>query len=77
MLGWHVQQRGLSKAALRAYEAERAPRVRAVFGLAAKQAAAMAAGATQAELLQERAELLYGQASFGKLSGVAVATMAP
>lgn len=45
MLGWHVQQSGLTEEALRAYEAERTPRVRAIFGLTDQQAAKMREGA--------------------------------
>ncbi|WIA35368.1 hypothetical protein OEZ86_003819 [Tetradesmus obliquus] len=71
VLGWHIQQQGLTAAALRAYEAERIPRVKAVFGLTAKQAAAMKAGVPQRQLLDERAELLYGQAHFKPLQPVA------
>lgn len=44
MLGWHVQQQGLTAAALRAFEAERIPRVKEVFGLTDKHAAKMKAG---------------------------------
>jgi 2-polyprenyl-6-methoxyphenol hydroxylase-like FAD-dependent oxidoreductase len=67
VLAYHVQQQGLTAAALRAFEAERIPRVKAVFGLTAKQAAAMKAGVPQRQLLDERAELLYGQAHFKPL----------
>lgn len=45
VLGWHVQQQGLTAEALRAFEAERIPRVKEVFGLTAKHAAQMKAGA--------------------------------
>lgn len=44
MLGWHVQQQGLTEGALRAFEAERIPRVKEVFGLTHKHAAKMKAG---------------------------------
>jgi hypothetical protein len=44
VLGWHVQQQGLTAAALRAFEAERIPRVKEVFGLTDKHAAKMKAG---------------------------------
>jgi 2-polyprenyl-6-methoxyphenol hydroxylase-like FAD-dependent oxidoreductase len=44
VLGWHVQQEGLTEAALRAFEAERIPRVKEVFGMTDKHAAKMKAG---------------------------------
>lgn len=44
VLGWHVQQQGLSEAALRAFEAERIPRVKEVFALTDKHAAKMREG---------------------------------
>jgi 2-polyprenyl-6-methoxyphenol hydroxylase-like FAD-dependent oxidoreductase len=71
VLGAHVQQQGLTEAALRAFERERIPRVKAIFGLAAAQAAKIRAGVPQRELLDERAELLYGQASFRPLQRAA------
>jgi 2-polyprenyl-6-methoxyphenol hydroxylase-like FAD-dependent oxidoreductase len=76
VLAWHVQQQGLTAEALRAYEAERIPRVKAVFGLTSKQAAAMKAGVSQRQLLDERAELLYGQAHFKPLQPMAATTAA-
>lgn len=45
VLGWHVQQAGLTAAALRAFEAERIPRVKEVFGIGDRHAAKMKAGA--------------------------------
>lgn len=45
VLGWHVQQAGLTAAALRAFEAERIPRVKEVFGMGDRHAAKMKAGA--------------------------------
>lgn len=44
VLGWHVQQLGLTEAALRAFEAERIPRVKEVFGLTDKHARKMKEG---------------------------------
>lgn len=44
MLGWHVQQQGLTEAALRAFEAERIPRVKEIFSLTDKHAAKMREG---------------------------------
>jgi 2-polyprenyl-6-methoxyphenol hydroxylase-like FAD-dependent oxidoreductase len=44
VLGWHVQQQGLCEAALRAFEAERIPRIKEVFGLTDKHAEKMKAG---------------------------------
>jgi 2-polyprenyl-6-methoxyphenol hydroxylase-like FAD-dependent oxidoreductase len=76
VLAWHVQQQGLTADALRAYEAERIPRVKAVFGLTSKQAAAMKAGVPQRQLLDERAELLYGQAHFKPLQPMAATAAA-
>jgi 2-polyprenyl-6-methoxyphenol hydroxylase-like FAD-dependent oxidoreductase len=67
VLGWHVQQLGLTEAALRVFEAQRIPRVKAVFEMTAAQAAAAAAGVPREVLLQQRAELLYGQACFKPL----------
>jgi hypothetical protein len=72
VLGRHVQQSGLSEAALRAYEAERARRVRAVFSMANRHAAAMAAGEDRQRLFDERAALLYGEANFAPLGAAAV-----
>jgi hypothetical protein len=71
-----VQQRGLSEAALRAFEAERIPRVKAVFSMAARHAAQMAAGAPRAGLMQERADLLYGEARFERVGAPAPAAAA-
>jgi hypothetical protein len=132
VLGWHVQQAGLTAAALRAFEAERIPRVKEVFGMGDRHAAKMKEGARacvgfsfepdrsqclccsvqcsegqraagdspaycaaclcpctalagipQRDLLQERAELLYGKAKFkplkqldGKAAPVAAAVPA-
>lgn len=45
VLGWHVQQGGLTAEALRAFEAERIPRVKEVFGMGDRHAAKMKAGA--------------------------------
>lgn len=70
VLGWHVQQAGLTAAALRAFEAERIPRVKEVFGMGDRHAAKMKEGIPQRELLQERAELLYGKAKFKPLKQV-------
>lgn len=75
VLGWHVQQQGLTEAALRAYEAERIPRVKEIFGLTEKQAAAMRAGVPQRQLLDERAAVLYGKAHFRPLQQAAVASV--
>jgi 2-polyprenyl-6-methoxyphenol hydroxylase-like FAD-dependent oxidoreductase len=76
VLGWHVQQLGLTPAALRAYEAERIPRVKAIFELAARQAAAPR-GSQNPEAWAERAELLYGGANFQPLGpGAAVGQQA-
>ncbi|KAI8473272.1 MAG: hypothetical protein J3K34DRAFT_411487 [Monoraphidium minutum] len=77
VLGLQVQRLGLCEAALRAYEAERIPRVKAVFGLAGRQAAAMAAGVPQQQLLEERAALLYGEAHFEPLGAAAAAAASP
>eukprot|EP00775_Hariotina_reticulata_P007830 gene7830-8027_t len=76
VLAWHVQQQGLTEAALRAYEMERIPRVKEVFNLAAKQAEAMAKGVPQRQLLDARAELLYGQAKFQPLQATVPAVSA-
>lgn len=70
VLAWHVQQQGLTEAALRAFERERIPRVKEVFSMGARQAAAMAAGVPQRQLMGERAEVLYGNAHFKPLSRV-------
>lgn len=67
VLGWHVQQHGLTEAALRAFEKERIPRVKEVFDLAARQATQMAAGVPQKQLIDERAEVLFGKANFKAL----------
>jgi 2-polyprenyl-6-methoxyphenol hydroxylase-like FAD-dependent oxidoreductase len=76
VLAWHVQQQGLTEAALRAYEKERIPRVKEIFSLGAKQAEAMAKGVSQRDLLDARAELLYGQAKFRPLQPVLPAVSA-
>lgn len=69
VLGWHVQQQGLTEPALRGFERERIPRVKAVFGMTAQQLAAAAAGAPREQLARERADLLYRQAAFNQLAG--------
>jgi salicylate hydroxylase len=69
VLGWHVQQLGLTPAALRAYEAERIPRVKAIFELAARQAAAPRGSQSPAAKAASR-ELRYGQAKFRPLGHV-------
>jgi hypothetical protein len=71
-----VQRAGLSEAALRAYEAERIPRVKAVFSMAARHAAQMAAGVPRTGLMQERADLLYGEARFEPLGAAPAAAAA-
>jgi 2-polyprenyl-6-methoxyphenol hydroxylase-like FAD-dependent oxidoreductase len=79
VLGWYVQQLGLTPEALRAYEAERIPRVKAIFELAARQAA-RPRGSQTPEAWAERAELLYGGASFQPLvqaSGQQAAAVQP
>jgi 2-polyprenyl-6-methoxyphenol hydroxylase-like FAD-dependent oxidoreductase len=69
VLGWHVQQLGLTPEALRAYEAERIPRVKAIFELAARQAAQPPGARNPAARVQSR-ELRYGQANFRPLGRV-------
>lgn len=76
VLGKHIKQLGPTPAALRAFEAERIPRVKAVFALGARAAAAAAAGVPQAQLMEERAALLYGEAAFEPLARTAVAAAA-
>lgn len=70
VLGWHIQQNGLTEQALRDFERQRIPRVKAVFGMTAQQRAAAAAGTPREQLARERADLLYGQATFKQLAGV-------
>lgn len=67
VLAWCVQQHGLTEEALRAFEKERIPRVKEVFGMAARHAAAMSAGVPQKDLLEERAQVLIGKAHFKPL----------
>jgi len=76
VLGRCVQQHGLTETALRQFEAKQIPRVKAVFGLAGRQAAAMASGTPQKQLMEERAQLLYGQATFEPLAAVSAAATA-
>lgn len=68
VLGWHIQQHGLTEEALRAFERERIPRVKAVFNMTAKQVAAAANGTPRQQLVEERAQLLFGQAVFQQLA---------
>lgn len=76
VLGWHVGRLGASAPALRAFEAERIPRVKAVFSLGARNAEAMKRGVPQRELLEARAALLYGEAKFRSLADLGSATTA-
>ncbi len=76
VLGRCVERHGLTEAALREYEAARIPRVKAVFGLAGRQAAAMASGVPQRELMEQWAALLYGEAKFEALTGADAAAAA-